>query len=149
MKRLPVLIVLTLAVAACLAAAQQSQQQQGAVTWMELPLKFPVVGNIEAVRQWRFGRIQEVQDTAGTDLNIRIRVDNGNVVNVVGPGPELADLAWQSDWVRNRSRQFPGRQDWAERMIAFDVDGTGRLIAMASLEPINRDRNRLRQALGI
>jgi hypothetical protein len=33
-------------------------------------------------------------------------------------------------------------------MIAFDMDANQRLIAMISLEPVFRDRNRLRRALG-
>lgn len=148
MKRSPVLIVGVLIAAAGLAATQQTSQQQGPVTWIELPLKFPAVGNIDAVRQWRFGRLQEAEQTAGTDIRLGIRIADGSVLRIVGPGPQLAQLAWQSNWVRTATKSFPGRRDFAERMIAFDVDESGRLIAMASLETVNRDPNRLRRAIG-
>ena len=118
-----------------------------AIVSMELPLKFPVVGNVAAVRQWRFGRLQDVEQTSGTDIILGIRTNQG-LVRVVGPGPQLSDLAFQSDWVRTPTRSFPGRSDFAERMIAFDFDANNRIIALASLEPVFRDRNRLRRAIG-
>lgn len=154
MKRSPLRIVLLLAltaagVAAVRVAPAQTTRSQGPVTWMELPLNFPVVGNIEAVNQWQMARLQEVQQTATTDLIVTFRLGNGRLVRATGPGPELCDLAFQSDWVRTATKTFPGRTDYAERMVAFDVDGNGRLIAMASLETVNRDRSRLRSALGL
>ena len=119
----------------------------GAIVSMELPLKFPVVGNVAAVKQWRFGRLQDVEQTAGTDIILGIRTNQG-LIRVVGPGPQLSDLAFKSGWVRTPRRSFPGRSDYAERMIAFDYDANHRLIALASLEPVFRDRNRLRRAIG-
>ena len=147
MKLALTLTALTITAAAAFAIAQPTRPQQGPVAWMELPLKFPVVGNIDAVRQWRFGRLQAVEDTAGPDLILRIRIADGSVLRIFAPGPQLRELCVQSNWVRTRTKTFPGRQDYAERMIAFDYDENMRLIAMASLEPINRDRRRLRQAL--
>lgn len=131
-----------------LSAAQMSApgQQAGAVVPVELPLKFPAVGNVDAVKQWKFGRLQDVEMTAGTDVILSIRTALG-LVKVSGPGPQLSELAYRSDWVRTPSRQFPGRSDYAERMIAFDYDPEHRIIAFASLEPIARDPNRLRRAL--
>ncbi len=119
---------------------------QGAIVRIELPLKFPAVGNVDAVKQWKFGRLQEVEQTAGTDIILGIRTDLG-LIRVTGPGPQLSELAFRSNWVRTPTRSFPGRSDFAERMIAFDYDAQNRLIAMASLEPLPRDRNRLRRAI--
>ena len=132
-----------------LTAAQPGPQggAGGAIVSMQLPLEFPVVGNVAAVKQWRFGRLQDVEQTSGTDIILGIRTDQG-FIRVVGPGPQLSDLAFQSNWVRTPTRSFPGRSDYAERMIAFDYDADRRLIAMASLEPLFRDRNRLRRAIG-
>ena len=128
-------------------AAAQPGGAPGGITSIELPLKFPVVGNVAAVKQWRFGRLQDVEQTSGTDIILGIRTDQG-LVRVVGPGPQLIDLAFRSDWVRTPTRSFPGRGDYAERMIAFDFDANNRIIALASLEPVFRDRNRLRRAIG-
>ncbi len=128
-------------------AAAQPATAPGAIVSMELPLKFPVVGNVAAVKQWRFGRLQDVEQTSGTDIILGIRTNQG-LVRVVGPGPQLSQLAFQSDWVRTPTRSFPGRSDYAERMITFDFDANNRIIALASLEPVFRDRNRLRRAIG-
>ena len=119
---------------------------QGGIVRIELPLKFPAVGNVSAVKQWKFGRLQDVEQTAGTDIILKIRTNQG-LVRVTGPGPALSELAFRSNWVRTPTRSFPGRSDFAERMIAFDYDPQMRLIAMASLEPLPRYRNRLRRAI--
>ncbi len=130
-------------------AAQTSRPSSpdASIVWMQIPLKFPVVGNIDAVKQWKFGRLQEVDQTAGSDIILGIRTNLG-YIRVIGPGPQLSDLAFKSNWVRSPARAFPGRSDYAERMIAFDYDANHRLIALASLEPLPRDRNRLRRAIG-
>lgn len=132
-----------------LTAAQTSRPSlpDGSIVWMEIPLRFPVVGNVGAVRQWKFGRLQEVEQIAGGDIILGIRTNQG-YIRVIGPGPELSDLAFKSNWVRSPGKAFPGRSDYAERMIAFDYDRNDRLIAMASLEPLPRDRSRLRRAIG-
>lgn len=150
MKRMKRMLVLGAVITAGVLGAWQaggSRGAEGPVVRIELPLKFPAVGNIDAVKQWRFGRLQDVDQTAGTDIVLGIRTDQG-YVRVTGPGPELSDLAYRSNWVRSPSRQFPGRSDYAERMIAFDYDPQFRLIALASLEPLPRDRNRLLRAIG-
>ncbi len=117
------------------------------VSQIDLPLKLPAVGNIEAVQQWRFGRIQQVDFVGGSaDIILHIRTDDGTVLRMLGPGQQLNELARASQWYDLVKRQ-PGREDYVERMIAFDVDSSDRLIAMISLEPVWRDRNRLRRAL--
>ena len=136
-------LVLLAAISATLAAGQSSP-----VTLVQLPLRLPAVGNLDAVRQWRFGRIQSTELAGDSpDVRIEIRTLNGSVIRLVGPRRELVELARRTNWV-NRSKSRPTRQDYIERMIAFDVDSQQRLIAMMSLEPMDRDRNRLRRALG-
>lgn len=132
-----------------LTAAQTSRPSRPdpSIVWMPIPLKFPVVGNVAAVKQWKFGRLEDVAQTAGSDIVLGIRTNQG-YIRVIGPGPQLSDLAFKSNWVRTPARAFPGRSDYAERMIAFDYDPDHRLIALASLEPLPRDRNRLRRAIG-
>ena len=116
---------------------------------MQLPLEFPAVGNIEGVKQWRFGRLESVDRRLDNpDIALTIRIMDGSTVTIVGPPDPLIDLAFQSNWVAGENKAMPTRPDYAERMIAFDADATGRLIAMASLEPLNRNRNRLFRALG-
>ncbi len=136
-------LVLLAAISATLAAGQSSP-----VTLVQLPLRLPAVGNLDAVRQWRFGRIQSTELAGDSpDVRIEIRTLNGSVIRLVGPRRELVELARRTNWV-NRSKSRPTRQDYIERMIALVVDSQQRLIAMMSLEPMDGDRNRLRRALG-
>lgn len=147
-----------LVAAAILGVAATAQQQQppqppprpaGPVQRITLPLEFPAVGNVEAVKQWTFGRVERIEQIARSpDINVSIRTADGTVVRALGTATALDDLARASDWIRVTSRQSTGREDFVERMIAFEVDGQGRLVAVASLETINRNRNRLRTALG-
>jgi len=148
MKRTPILVAVVVGGVLGPIAAQPGGPvpSQGGIVRIELPLKFPAVGNVSAVKQWKFGRLQEVEQTAGTDIVLIIRTEQGPV-RVTGPGQALSELAFRSNWVRTPSRSFPGRSDFAERMIAFDYDPQMRLIALASLEPLARDRNRLRRAI--
>ncbi len=148
MKRSLALVALVVGGVIGFTAAQTSRPSppDASIVWMPIPLKFPVVGNVAAVKQWKFGRLQEVDQTAGSDIVLGIRTNQG-YIRVIGPGPQLSDLAFKSNWVRTPTRAFPGRSDFAERMIAFDYDPDHRLIAMASLEPLPRDRNRLRKAI--
>ncbi|MHC4414676.1 MAG: hypothetical protein ACYS0G_05275 [Planctomycetota bacterium] len=140
------LVVAGLVFAGGISTAPAARQGPG-VQIVDLPLKLPAVGNLDAVRQWRFGRLQQVQRVGGQpDIVLEIRTGDGNVHRVVGPGPALAELARISNWF-DPVKARPGRSDYVERMIAFDVDGQQRLIAMMSLEPVYRDRNRLRRAL--
>lgn len=135
-------LVLLAAISATLAAGRSSP-----VTLVELPLKLPAVGNLDKVRQWHFGRIQSAE-LAGDhpDVRIDIRTLNGSVIKVVGPRRELVELARRTNWL-SPSKARPTRQDFVERMIAFDVDSQQRLIAIMSLEPMDRNKNRLRRAL--
>lgn len=145
-----VLVFATVVGITTVAAALQNPTYTPPVVGIDLPLKLPAVGNIEAVQQWRFAHIQEVQMIAGSsDVILRLRTGDGVVHRIIGPGPQLSDLARQSNWVRFDTKSFPTARDIDERLIAFDADGSGRLIAMISMEPINRDPNRLRRALAV
>ncbi|MHC4080588.1 MAG: hypothetical protein ACYS15_08770 [Planctomycetota bacterium] len=147
MKLSCVLIVAALAFAAGISAGQTSRPGSP-VTLVDLPLKLPAVGNLGAVRQWRFGRLQSVEQIGGQgDLVLSIRTKDGTVLRMGAPGPALLELARDSEWIRF-GRATPGRTEYVERMIAFDVDANQRLIAIISMEPVFRDRNRLRRALG-
>lgn len=141
------LLALALAAVSLVPAAAQSRPDDQ-VQLRKLTFEFPAVGNFEAVRRWQLGRLQAIEQTAGPDLIFRIRTADERVLRIVGPAAPFADLAWQSNWLESSAKSQPGRSDYAERMIAFDVDRDGRLIAMASLEPVRRDRSRLLQALG-
>jgi hypothetical protein len=147
MKHSHVLVVAALAFAAGVGAGQTSGPVSP-VTMVDLPLQLPAVGNLDAVRQWRFGRIQSVERMgAGGDIVLSIRTKDGTVLRMGGPGPALVQLAQESEWIRF-GKATPSRTEYVERMIAFDVDANQRLIAMISLEPVFRDQNRLRRALG-
>lgn len=129
-------------------AVTAGQRSAGPVIEMLLPLKLPAVGNIEAVHQWRFGRFQQAEMLAtSSDVILLLRTGDGIVHRVIGPGPQLTRLARRSNWMKYTEKSFPTDSDYAERMIAFDVDSNGRLIAMMSLEPVPRDRNRLSRAI--
>jgi hypothetical protein len=142
-------VLLSLASAALGALAAHQATQPETVHRTTLPLQFPVVGNVDAVKQWRFGRLERVDDIAGEpNVMLFIRIADGTVLQMRGPSAPLDDLARQSDWLTSPGRQSPGRTDYVERMVAFDVDANGVLIAAASLEPINRNRSRLRRVLG-
>jgi hypothetical protein len=144
-------VVLTLsAVSQTTKPEDPPRKSPNTVTRIDLPLQVPAVGNLDAVKTWRFGRIESVVRTVDqTDIVLTIRIASGEVLTITAPGPPLADLALASDWVRFAdSKTMVGRSDYVERMIAFDVDETGRLIAMASLEPINRNERRMRRAFG-
>ena len=60
----------------------------------------------------------------------------------------LGDLARASNWVvpETGNTQLV-RADYVERMVAFDVDADNRIIAMISMEPMDRDRRRLARGL--
>jgi hypothetical protein len=147
MKLSCVCIVSALAFVAGIGAGQTTRPGSP-VTLIDLPLKLPAVGNLGAVRQWRFGRLQSVEQRgASGDLVLSIRTGDGAVLRMAGPAPQLAELAQLSEWIRF-GKPTPSRSEYVERMIAFDMDEQQRLIAMISLEPIFRDPNRLRRALG-
>ena len=145
MRKSLVVLVLILVPGVVLTTARPAQVS-GPVTLVKLPLDLPGVGRIDSVKQWRYGRIESVENTAGVNIILRIRTLDDTVLRVIGPGPQIAELAWQSHWI-STSKSKPGRSDYVERMIAFDVDADGRIIAMMSMEPVRRDRHRLRRAL--
>lgn len=138
-------------VAALLAAAAvgygQSTRPASSVTLMKLPLELPAIGNFDAVRQWRLGRLHEVERTIGADIVLRIRTADGTVHRLIAPAAEFSELVWRSNWVSTPAKAQPGRSDYVERMIAFDADANNRIIALMSLEPVKRDQNRLWRAL--
>jgi hypothetical protein len=147
MKLSYVLVAVALAFAAGIGTAQTARPPT-TISLVDLPLKLPAVGNLGAVRQWRFGRLQSVETRGGQgDVVLTIRTGDGTVLRIGGPGPQLGELARASEWVRFASNA-PIRSEYVERMIAFDVDEQQRVIAVISLEPIFRDPNRLRRALG-
>jgi hypothetical protein len=154
-KLLITAVAASLAIAVTLTAMSQTtnpqappSQSPGTVTMIDLPVKVPAVGNLGAVKTWRLGRIESIERSQNEgEILLNIRVKNGDVLKIVAPGPPLADFAVASDWVKHAdAKSLPGRKDWVERMIAFDVDETGRLIAMASLEPLNRNERRMWRA---
>jgi hypothetical protein len=118
------------------------------VVRIKLPLELPAIGNLAAVKIWRFGRIESVVQTGGSDdVKINIRVEDSRVLEVVGPRV-LGDLARASNWTStDPSNSEVMRADYVERMVAFDVDDNKRIIAMISLEPMDRDRRRLQRGL--
>ena len=124
------------------------QPDRGEVRMMKLPLELPAIGNVAAVKQWRFGRIESVTQTGGSDdVRIKIRIESGDVLETIGPRV-LGDLARASNWtVPDTGNTQLVRADYVERMIAFDVDDSGRIIAMISMEPMDRDRQRLARGL--
>ena len=115
---------------------------------MKLPLELPAIGNIEAVKTWRFGRIESVVQTGGSDdVKINIRIEDGRVLETIGPRV-LGDLARASTWVvPDTGNTQLVRADYVERRVAFDVDADNRIIAMISMEPMDRDRRRLARGL--
>ncbi len=129
-------------------AAGQSTRPSGH-TMMRLPLELPAVGNVDAVRQWRFGRVQQVERRGGSDdIVISIRTADGRVHRIVGPREPLAVLGRRCGWIAGDINRIAGRAHYVERMVAFDADADNRVIAVISLEPFDRDRNRLLRALG-
>jgi hypothetical protein len=118
------------------------------VRGLRLDLEFPAVGNVEGVKTWRLGRVDRVDTIANSsDIFVSFRTGDGSVIRTRGPAGPLDALARASNWLQSPVRSTPGRADYIERMVAFDVDADGRLIAVASLEPVARNRNRLRSAL--
>jgi hypothetical protein len=140
--------VLGIAAIAATLLAQQAAPPSKSVTQINVPLKFPAVGNLEAVKKWRFGRLERVDRTSNPeDILLYIRTGDEVVHQIIGPAKPLAELARQSNWITTETKTQASRADYIERMIAFDVDENGRLIALASLEPLMRSRSKLRRAM--
>ena len=142
-------VIAVIVVAAAAAGFATAQATRPGLLMMKLPLELPAVGNVDSVRQWRFGRLELIERLGATgDIRIRMRLANGQVVRVVGPSEQLAALGRACGWVRTETQTVAGRADYVERMIAFDADETGRIIAVISMEPFNRDRARLQRVFG-
>lgn len=126
--------------------SQPSRNPDG-ITMMRPPMEFPAIGNIDAVKQWRLGRIERLERRAGSDdVLCEIRTVDNRVHKVVVPREPIGYLARQCGWLSTPTQTFASRSDYVERMIAFDVDGNGRIIAVMSLEPFGRNQARLRRA---
>ncbi|MHC4947299.1 MAG: hypothetical protein ACYTG1_03430 [Planctomycetota bacterium] len=129
-------------------AMAQATRPATDVRMVDLPFQLPAIGNLDAVEQWVPGRIQSVEQIGDApDVILELRTIDGGVHRVVAPRA-LVELAAASRWFDPGVKSRPGRADFAERMVAFDVDQDRRLIAMISLEPMDRDRRRLRRAIG-
>ena len=154
MNAVKTIIVALTAVAIVWEFAPGQQQEPpppppGAVQLVDMPLKIPAVGNLAAVKTWRYGRLESVEQRSGEDdLLLNIRVADETVLRVVAPRQPLRHLAWKSDWIKHKDADTVPRKAYVERMIVFDVDETGRLIAMASMETINRNERRMARAFG-
>lgn len=119
------------------------------VQQVQLPLTLPAIGNVEAVRQWHFGRIERVErDPQSSDMFLTIRIADGRTHRLAVPGDPLVQLARQCGWLDTPQQGFTSSSDAAERMIAFDADSNSRIIALMSLEPIGRDKSKMRRAFG-
>ena len=123
------------------------QSTESGLHRMKLPLELPAVGNIDAVKNWRFARVEQIERSTGPDIRLRLRLADGRTVQVVGPSEQLSALGRACGWVTTETQTVAGRSDYVERLIAFDADETGRIIAVISMEPFNRDRTRLRRVL--
>ena len=146
--RISILLGIAALAAAAGFAAGQTRPSSGH-SMMQLPVELPAVGNTDAVKRWRLGRVQAIERRGDSDdIVIHLRTADGRVQRIIGPREPLAILGRRCGWVDADLRVVAGRAGYVERMVAFDVDANGRLIAAISLEPFNRDNNRLRRALG-
>ena len=128
-------------------ASGQARSQPGGITMIKPAMEFPAIGNIDAVKQWRVGRIERIERRTGTDdVAIDIRTADEQVHRVIGPREPLAFLVRRCGWVSSSTQTFASRSDYVERMVAFDVDSNGRIIAVMSLEPFARSTSRMRRA---
>jgi hypothetical protein len=142
-----VIAAVVLAAAAAGFAVGQTTGNIAGIKPVKLPVPLPAVGNIDAVKKWRFGRVEQIsRNSIDGDITIRVRIANGQTADIVGPRQALSSLARSCGWVATETQTVAGRSDYVERMIAFDVDDAGRFIAVMSMEPFNRDRARLRRA---
>jgi len=113
---------------------------------IEFCAELPAIGNVDLVKKWRFGRIHRLA-AQGNEILLDLRCEEGVIVSAICPRGPFAELAQASRWMDNRSNPFPGIRDYVERQVAFDIDETGRIIALASLEPIPREGRRIARAM--
>ena len=85
-------VIAVIALAAAAAGFATAQATRPGFRMMKLPLDLPAVGNIDDVRQWRFGRIELIERRGTDDIRIRMRLASEQVVHVVGPREPLAAL---------------------------------------------------------
>ena len=132
------------------ASAQTTTQPArgpGGITMIQPPMEFPAIGNIDAVREWKLGRVDRLERRSGTDdVLVDIRTADDQVHQVIAPREPVAFLLRQCGWLSTPTQTFASQSDYVERMIAFDVDADGRLIAIMSLEPFGRNQARMRRA---
>ena len=141
--------IVVVAVTVATAPAQETQPASppaGTVQPVKFCAELPAIGNVDLVEEWHFGRIQSLSQS-GQEVALEIRGENGGMVTLICPREPFGELAHASRWMENRSNPFPSVRDYIERQIAFDADETGRIIAMASLEPIPRNGRRIANAM--
>ncbi len=124
--------------------AQASQPDD--VQAVSLCFDLPAIGNVESVKEWRFGRIDNVQRVGTEEIRLGIRTRDEKVHRLVCPAQPFAVLAARSNWMRESGSEFPSRRDFVERMVAFAADDSGRVIALTSLEPVARRGRRIADA---
>jgi len=140
------LLVLVFGLFAASNFGQSERPSPDEIKRVKLPLELLAIGDMEAAKNWRFGRIESVVQEGPGDVIIKMRLEDGRVIETVG-SRRLSDLARASNWVPNANKSQLSRADYVERMVAFDLDQNNRIIAMISMEPIDRDRSRLQRGL--
>lgn len=114
-------------------------------TWLEFSFRLPAIGNVDLVTSWEYGRIARVEQSRADELILELRSAAGDTVKAVCPYDPFMELARVSQWLRG-SGQTLGARVYVERMVAYDVDDTGRIVALVSLEPIPRDGRSIARA---
>ena len=113
---------------------------------VRLCFDLPAIGNVESVKEWRFGRIDNIQRVGTDEIRLGIRTRDDTVHRLVCPARPFAMLAARSNWTSESGSGFPSRRDFVERMVAFAADDSGRVIALTSLEPVARRGRRIADA---
>jgi len=123
----------------------QAPPPPGAVAWIEKTFRLPAIGNIDAVKAWKYGRIERMSRMGDRDAILEIRDAQGATRRVLCPHGPFVELARVSNWFTSGQAQ-PSARDFVERMVAFDFDENDRIIALASLEPLPRNARRIADA---
>ncbi|MEE9130617.1 MAG: hypothetical protein V3T84_11415, partial [Phycisphaerales bacterium] len=113
--------------------------------WVELSFSLPAIGNVEEVSKWTYGRLVNLTYIGENDVSLEIRTAKGPVQRVICPKVPFHALAQVSSWMRASDTSISAKE-YTERMVAFTADETGRVIAMASLEPLPRDGKKIARA---
>ncbi|MCP3902362.1 MAG: hypothetical protein GY715_01905 [Planctomycetes bacterium] len=146
-RRLIVPVVLASLVAFIAGQAARPQQQQpqpqvGSVTWIEKSFRLPAVGNVDAVKTWKYGRIERMSRMGENDAILDIRFAEGGTRRVLCPHGPFVELARVSNWFQS-GQAGPSGRDFVERMVALDFDADDRVVALVSLEPLPRNARRI------